>query len=175
MTEPWVLIAYATKCGSTAEVAYTMAEVARSYGLDQEVWPVGDVQSLQQCSAVVLVAALYFGRLHRSARHFLKKYRPQLERIPVVLLVPGPVQNVDKDWTGARQQLERQLTKFPWLSPIAKQVVGGVWDPARLTFPYTLIPALRRMKPMDARDWDAIRDAARNVAEKLQAAMIAHA
>ena len=66
MTEPWVLIAYATKCGSTAEVAYTMAEVARSYGLDQEAWPVGDVQSLEQCSAVVLVAALYFGRLHEA-------------------------------------------------------------------------------------------------------------
>lgn len=175
MTEPWVLIAYATKCGSTAEVAYTMAEAARGCGLDQEVWPVGDVQSLEQCSAVVVVAALYFGRLHGSACHFLRRYRRQLERIPVALLVPGPVQNVDKDWAGARKQLERQLTKFPWLSAVAKEVVGGVWNPARLTFPYTLIPALRRTKPMDARDWEAIRGAARRVAEKLQAAMGAHA
>lgn len=175
MAEPWVLITYATKCGSTVELAYTMAEVARNCGMDQEVWPMRDVQSVEQCSAVVVVAALYFGRLHRSARQFLKKYRRQLERIPVALLVPGPVQNVEQDWAGSRGQLERQLKGFSWLSPVAAEVVGGVWDPARLTFPYTLIPALRRMKPMDARDWEAIRSTARSVAQKLQAAMSVHA
>jgi menaquinone-dependent protoporphyrinogen oxidase len=49
------------------------------------------------------------------------------------------------------------LDGFPWLKPVAVQLFGGKFDPSRLTFPYTLIPALKRMPVSDIRDWDAIR------------------
>jgi menaquinone-dependent protoporphyrinogen oxidase len=64
--------------------------------------------------------------------------------------------------------LDKELAKFPWLAPVAKQVFGGKFDPAKLRFPYNLVPALKRLPVSDIRDWEAIRDWASGVAEKLQ-------
>lgn len=173
--EPMVLVAYATRSGSTAELAYTVAEILREQGMKADVLPASEIRSVLEYQAVVVVAALYIGRLHRDARRFLTQYRRWLKQMPVELFVPGPVQNEEKDFAAARQQLDRQLARFPWLSPVAAHVVGGVWDPARLGFPFKWIPALRRMKATDARDWDAIRAAARDVATCLQAELRTHA
>jgi menaquinone-dependent protoporphyrinogen oxidase len=170
-----VLVAYATRSGSTAELAHTVAEVLREYGMKADVLPAREVRSVLEYDAVVVVAALYIGRLHRDARHFLDRYRQWLKELPVALFVPGPVQNVEKDFAAARQQLDKQLMRWPWLSPVAAQVVGGVWNPANLGFPYNWIPALRRMEATDARNWEQIRAAARDVAACLQAELHAHA
>jgi menaquinone-dependent protoporphyrinogen oxidase len=85
-------------------------------------------------------------------------------KVPVALFVPGPVQTVEKDWTGARKQLDKELAKFPWLSPVAQHIVGGKFDPAKMGFPFNLIPALRKMPASDVRDWTAIRGLASGLA-----------
>lgn len=175
MMRPRILVAYATRCGSTAELAQTIAGVLRDHGLRADVNMARELALLDPYDGVVLVAALYIGRLHRDARRFLKRHRHWLERLPVALLVPGPVENSEKDWAGARSQLTKELARVPWLSPVAAHVVGGVFDPKRLGFPFNLLPALRKMPPKDARDWDAIRAAAADVAAKLQSAMIVSA
>ncbi len=168
--EPRVLVAYATRSGSTAELASTMAEVLRDRGARVDVYPARELDGLEPYEAVVLVAALYIGRLHRDARRFLKRHRRRLETLPVALLVPGPVDRKDEDFASARSQLEKGLARWPWLSPVATHVVGGVIDPHRLGFPYALIPALRKMPVKDARDPQAIRACAEDIAGKLLAA-----
>lgn len=164
-----IVVAYATRGGSTEDLARFTGEILRDAGLDQEVWPARAVPSTEAYAGVVLVAALYVGRLHRDARRFLKRNRQRLERVPVALLVPGPVSYDEKDWAAARAQLTKELARFAWLKPIAAEVVGGVWDPERLGFPFKLIPALRKMEASDARDWDAIGAVGRGIAAKLQA------
>ena len=34
-----------------------------------------------------------------------------------------------------RAQLDKELLKFPWLAPVAIEIFGGKFDPAKLTFP----------------------------------------
>ena len=170
MMEPRVLVAYATRRGSTAELADAIAEVLRDHNLRADVYAARDLAGLEPYSAVVVVAALYIGRLHGDARRFLTRHRRRLETLPVALFVPGPVANKEKDWTAARVQLDKELARLPWLAPVAAHVVGGVFDPRRLGFPYALIPALRRMPATDARDWEAIRNAAENMVGKFEAA-----
>lgn len=133
--EPVVLVAYATRTGSTAELAYTVGEIVREHGMKADVLPVREIRSVLEYNAVVLVAALYIGRLHRDARHFLERYRQWLKEMPVELFVPGPVRNAEKDFVAARQQLEKQLERFPWLSPVAAHVVGGVGIRRTWAFP----------------------------------------
>jgi len=70
-----------------------------------------------------------------------------------------------------RAQLDKELARFPWLSPIAHEVFGGKFDPAKLRFPYNLVPALKRLPASDIRDWKAIRAWASDLAEKLQPAL----
>jgi len=107
-----VLVTYATRTGSTEEVARAVGETLRHDGLAVEVMPVKDVHSLGRSEAVVLCVPLYMGRLHKDARQFLSANREALMKVPVALFVLGPVQNVEKDWKGA-QQVFSQATGVP--------------------------------------------------------------
>ena len=166
-----VLVAYATRMGSTEEVARAVAELMSENGLTLEVQPANVVRSLDGYGAVVLAAALYMGRLHKHARQFLAAHRRELTKLPVALFVLGPVSNAEKDWTGAQQQLKKELDKLPWFAPVSQQIVGGKFDPKNLGFPFNLIPALKKMPVSDVRNWTAIRDYAREAVEKFHTAL----
>ena len=163
-----VLVAWATRSGSTEELARFIAEALREHGLTVDVEPIGKVRSIEPYGALVVAAALYIGRLHRDARRFLKAQREGLMRVPVALFVPGPMQKSEKDFAGSRKQLENELARFPWLVPVAHHVVGGKFDPANLGPPWRLIPFLRRAPISDARDWAEIHAQAAQVAAALQ-------
>lgn len=168
--EQKVLLAYATRLGSSRETAGFIADVLRENGLSVDLQPVADVASLEQYGPVVLVAALYIGRLHRDARAFLSRQRRELERRPVALFVPGPADGEEKSWAGARKQLDERLAQYPWLHPVAKHVIGGAWDPATMSYPWKFL--LRKAPKSDARDWNAIRGLALEVAAALKPAEV---
>jgi len=89
--------------------------------------------------------------------------------LPVAIFVGGSIETADeKEWREVRRQLDQELAKFPWLKPVSVEIVGGRFDPKKLRFPYSLIPALRQMPARDLRDWTAIRAWARNLAAQLQ-------
>jgi menaquinone-dependent protoporphyrinogen oxidase len=163
-----VLVAYATRLGSTRETAEFIANALRKEGLDVDLEPMAEVQSLERYRAVVMLAALYIGRLHQDARAFLTKHRAELEQLQVALFVPGPVDSAKKSWDGARAQLKTKLAHYPWLKPIACHVIGGMWDPATMSYPWKLV--LRKVPACDVRDWESIGALAREVAGALQPA-----
>ena len=114
--EPIVLVPYATRYGSTEEVALAVAQTLRESGVAVETQPVRNVQTLARYGAIVLGVPLYMGRFHKDARRFLSAHRNTLIEMPVALFVLGPVQTEEKDWAGARTQLKKELAKYPWFS-----------------------------------------------------------
>lgn len=144
-----VLVAYASKRGSTREVAEAIAETLRRHGLSVEIEPAGAVASVEDYGAVVLGGSLYMGRLHADARRFLDAHRAALARRPLAVFAMGPQTLEESDVAGSRAQLDKALAKVPELEP-AVAVFGGVVDPSKLRFPLSRLPA------SDARDWDAI-------------------
>ena len=165
-----ILVAYATRQGSTQEVAEAVAATLREHGQDIELQPAPEVRSLERFHAIVLGAALYMFHLHKDARRFLARHHATLAERPVAIFALGPINDEEKEWQGARAQLDKELAKFPWLAPVAKEVFGGKFDPRKLRFPYNLIPALRRLPASDIRDWKAIHNWAGEIVEKLQCA-----
>ena len=163
-----VLVTYTTKYGSTEEVAQAVAVVMREAGVDVDIRPMRNVRTVEGYDGLVLGTALYMSRLHSDARRFLSLHRDALGKRPVALFVLGPVQNVEKDWVGARQHLKKELAKFPWFAPISTEVFGGRFDPTKLGLPFSLIPPLRKMPASDVRDWTAIRAWAKQQAAALQ-------
>ena len=151
-----ILVCYATRSGSTAEVAEAVGKTLRAAHVDAVVMPAKEVRSLDAHRGVILGAPLYMFRLHRDARAFLTRHREALAQKPVAVFALGPFHDEEKEWAEVSAQLEKELASFPWFSPVVRTVFGGAFDPARLGFPYTLIPALRRMPASDARDWKAI-------------------
>jgi menaquinone-dependent protoporphyrinogen oxidase len=130
-----------------------------------------EVRALQGYSAVVLGTALYMFRLHKDARRFLTRHREALSNRPVAVFAMGPFNDDEKEWQGVRAQLDKELAMFPRLTPVAQEIFGGKFDPAKLRFPYNLVPALKRLPASDIRDWTAIRAWASSVAEKFQPAL----
>ncbi len=163
-----VLVAFATRSGATQEIAAAVADALSAEGLEVDLQPAKSVRALAGYSGVVLGAPLYMFHWHPDALNFLKKHRAALERVPVAIFAGGPWNDKEEEWQGVRNQITGELAKFPWLKPAAVEVVGGRFDPARLTFPYSWIPAMKSMVPSDIRDWNKIHDWAAGLAEIFQ-------
>jgi menaquinone-dependent protoporphyrinogen oxidase len=157
-----ILVAYATKKGSTREVAASVAETLRESGFAVDLQPAATIDSLRRYDGVVLGSALYMGRPHPDARRFLKRHQAALAAVPTAVFAMGPGTLAKKDVDGSRHQLERTLAKVPEIVPVATAIFGGVVDPKQLSFPFSHMPA------SDERDWDAIHDWAKEVAEAIE-------
>jgi menaquinone-dependent protoporphyrinogen oxidase len=142
-----ILVAFATRNGSTEEVAGTIAATLRDGGCAVELRRAAELRDpLEGCDLLILGAPLYSGRWHRDAHRLLRRHRDQLGRIPVAVFGMGPRTGDEEGWRASRGQLDRALAKRAWLAPVAVAVFGGVDPPKR-----------RRTERRDLRDWDAIR------------------
>lgn len=86
-----VLVAYATRRGSTKEIAEWIGDALRTAGHTVDVRPAGDVRDVAGYDAVVLGSALYVQRWCRDARRFARRHRRVLARRPVWLFSSGPL------------------------------------------------------------------------------------
>jgi len=170
--ETKILMAYASKYGSTQEVAEAIATTLGERGLSVDLQLIQQVRTLAGYGAVVLGAPLYFGLWHKDALNFLSRNEDALPQRPVAIFALGPNSNDEKEMQGSRAQLDKELAKFPWLAPVVIEVFC-VKFPAKLRLPESLIaglPAspLHGMPASDVRDWTAIRAWANSLVQKLQ-------
>jgi len=166
MTIRSILLAYATRFGSTQEVTEAIAAVLHEHGFNIEVRPVQDVDTLEAYDAIVVAAAIYNARWHSEAHRFLAQHQASLQRRPVAIVTLGPLSASPAALRTSRQQLDRELAKYPWLKPAALEIFAGKFDPSRpgVGFFDRFIPA------HDYRDWTAIRAWANALPDQLQQA-----
>ncbi|WP_164737229.1 flavodoxin domain-containing protein [Georgenia sp. SYP-B2076] len=85
-----VLVAYASRHGSTAEIAEAVGAVLRTSGRDVDVLPVADVIDLRAYDAVILGSAIYHGQWMAEGRSFLRRMERQRPGGPTWLFSTGP-------------------------------------------------------------------------------------
>ena len=166
-----ILVAYATRYGSTQEVAEAIAATLRERGLEVDFSPMREVRTLDQYRAVVLGAPLYMFHWHKDAHHFLARHHEALMQRRVAIFALGPLHAEEKEFQEVRRQLDKELARYPWLTPEAIAIFGGKFDPQKLTFPYNMLPAMKNMPASDVRDWSAIRAWASERAAQFQPAL----
>ncbi|MBY8876244.1 flavodoxin domain-containing protein [Actinacidiphila acidipaludis] len=91
MTEPRVLVAYASKNGGTAEIAAWIGRTLTDAGVASDVRPAAEVRDLHRYTAVVLGSGLYAGRWLRDATRFARRHRQGLRMLPLWLFSSGPL------------------------------------------------------------------------------------
>ncbi len=164
-----ILVTYASSYGSTQEVAEFVAATLREQGVEVDLRPIREVRALAGYRAVVLGAPFYMFHWHTDARRFLARFQRELTNgLPIAVFAGGPIEDSAEQWQDRRSDLDKELAKFPWLTPVSVQLIGGKFDPAKLRFPYNLIPAMRNMPASDLRDWATIRAWAGALPEKFQ-------
>ncbi len=174
LTASSILVAYATRYGSTQEVAEAVAATLRKQGLGVDTQAVRKVRSLAGYRAIVLGVPLYMGSMPKDAQKFLQLHQTTLEQMPVAIFALGPTLDPpdEREWQETRAQLDKALAKFAWLRPVTIEMFGGKFDPAKFNIPHRLISALpasplHNLPASDIRDWDAIHAWASDLAEKL--------
>lgn len=78
-----ILIAYATRTGSTAEVADAIARRLCAADLSAEARPVGEVTSLDGYSAAILGSAVRYGSWLSEMTDFVSVHHDALSEMPV--------------------------------------------------------------------------------------------
>jgi menaquinone-dependent protoporphyrinogen oxidase len=158
-----ILVTYSTKYGSTQGVAEAIAEVLLNEGYAVDLHPTRDVKSLADYQVVILGTPIYAGSLLSDTSKFLTRFITDLEKLPSVLFVLGPMGNTIQEMRGVQTQLDANLKKFPSYQPVATRIFVGALDLSKLRFPDSLIKLFRAtpanpMRSSDLRDWKAIRD-----------------
>jgi menaquinone-dependent protoporphyrinogen oxidase len=153
MNKKSILLAYATRFGSTQEVAETITAKLRQAGLEVDILPMQDVTTLDGYDAVVLGAALYNARWHPNAHNFLSQHQAALKQRPVAIFALGPLSTSSAAMQSSRRQLDKELARYPWLKAVALEMFAGKYDPSKpgMGFFYKLLPT------RDYRDWEAIQ------------------
>ena len=170
-----ILVAFATRYGSTGEVADAVAERLRGHGLAVEVKPVKEVRAVDGYRRRRRRRALLFGFHAQGGAHLPgAAARARSRPSPSALFALGPTSAAD-DLAEASVQLDKALAKLPWLQPVAAEMFVGKYDPAKLRFADRLVtkpPAspLHGLEAHDDRDWAAIGAWADDVSQALIAA-----
>jgi menaquinone-dependent protoporphyrinogen oxidase len=166
--EMTVLVAYASKRGSTAEIAETIAATLRRQGLGVALERAEDVRELDGYDAVVLGSAVYQERWRGDALDFLKKQRKALRQVPFWVFSSGPVGDPAKDdprWSEPAELAE----KVEELGGRGRVVFGGRLpaEPRGMAEKAMVDEAPAEYR--DRRDWAEIRGWAAAIATELMA------
>lgn len=154
-----ILVAYASKCGSTGEVAEVVGEVLRGTGASVDVRTVKEARDLKQYDAVVVGSAIRMGKLLPGAVKFAKKHRSTLGRVPVAyfLVCLAMKEDTPENRQEAMGYLEPLLKVR---EPVSTGLFGGKVDHSKLSFMMRMVASKDDTGVLDEgdwRNWDEIR------------------
>jgi len=173
-----VLIAHASRYGSTQGIAERIAVTLRQHGLETTVKPVQDAGDPAEFDAVIIGSATYYFRWMRKASRFVRRNRGTLAERPVWLFSSGPLGTKTTDDQGRDLRMvtePREIAEFrEAIHPRDHRVFFGALLPHKLGFLHRLMLKLPANKDQavlpqgDFRDWNDIDAWAGEIAEALQ-------
>lgn len=155
MSNQHILIAYASKAGSTAEVAQRIGKVLADGGQRVDVQPAAKVKDLSAYSAVVVGSAIRAGHLLPEAMKFIETHRQELAQKPFSAFIV--CLTLKDDTPENRKTVSAYLDPLRAVLPPAHEgMFAGVMDPSRLTFIERTLMKMMKAPSGDFRRWDEI-------------------
>jgi menaquinone-dependent protoporphyrinogen oxidase len=159
------LVTYASKYGSTKEIAERIAKVLQQQGVNTTVQAASDVQSLASYDAVVVGSSLYGGNWLPSARDFIKKFRDGLANKEVWVFSSGPATFDDPVHVlGGWHIPENLKDTLDIIRPQSIVLFSGKIDVTKLSAEDYLVSSSLRGTSGDYRNWAVIEGWAKEIA-----------
>jgi menaquinone-dependent protoporphyrinogen oxidase len=181
-----ILVAYASKSGSTAEIAETIGQELKQNGTQVEVHPIKNIKNIQEYKAVVIGGPMIMG-WHPGVMAFIERHAEALSQIPVAYFFTSlNLTQTDKNSIGStliyldpshgatpknknklsfkekhglpNNYLEPVLEKVPQVKPVSAAFLAGKLDYSKLPlFGKLFVKIIIRGKEGDFRNWEAVR------------------
>jgi menaquinone-dependent protoporphyrinogen oxidase len=155
MAEEKILVAYATRYGSTREIAEEIAEVLGERDYSTDVVNVMDVSDVSAYAGIVIGSPIYMGKWLHEAVDFVKVNQDALRQMPVVVFAAGFSM---KDPTEKnREKARASITAIrPYVHPLDIGIFAGTLTLEGLSESDAQIIKMAGAEGGDFRDWDEI-------------------
>ena len=154
-----ILIAYASRCGSTGGVAEAIGQTLCETGATVDIRLMGNANDLSPYQAVIVGSAIRMGRWLPEAVDFVKRHQDTLGRVPTAYFVVC-LRMKDDSAENRRKvlaYLDPVRKQAPQINPVDIGLFAGALDYKKLSLAYSLILKVMGAPEGDFRNWEAIR------------------
>jgi menaquinone-dependent protoporphyrinogen oxidase len=157
-----ILITYASRAGSTAEIAEAIGKTIAQNGAQVDVLPMQDVKDLSLYRAVVAGSAIRKSKWLPEAMQFVLTHRSELAQKPFAtftVCITLAMSNTDQYRQAVSEWIQPVRMQ---VSPLSEGLFAGMLDFRKLPLTFDtlllrVVVALGIFPKGDKRDWNAIR------------------
>ena len=172
------LVVYGTRSGATKQIADEIGKTLEEQGYAATVREAKQTKGIgaQDFDLIIVGSSIWATMWKRQAIGFLKKNRKALAGKKVALFSSGLAGGDPAQADYAKKSIEKVAAKFPEIKPISMACFGGLVDFDSSNFLARFMARAMKKdfekkgvdtsKPVDTRDWAAIRQWAKDVATK---------
>lgn len=151
-----VLVCYATRYGSTGEIASCIAGELQKGGFQVTISPLSRVTNPGNFDAVIIGSPLYMGKWLAEARDFVNRFRKELQGLPVAVFTVGySFRDAMKEYIVPSEDALAPVRIF--ISPVASGYFPGRVDTDRMSRTDREIIRLADITPGDFLDPEMVR------------------
>jgi menaquinone-dependent protoporphyrinogen oxidase len=160
--EKRVLVAYASKYGSTGGVADAIGKELCSKDVAADVVLIKNANNISSYQGVIIGSPIYIGKWMSEAVDFVKENRDILRRVPVVYFLVGmTLARHPEKRAEALSYMDPILKAVPEIKPVDIGTFAGALGYNNLSWINKKILKSKGSPEGDFRDWNAIRAWAR--------------
>lgn len=150
------MVTYATKCGSTNEIAEEIGKDMRKSGHEVDVFPISGIGNIEHYKGVVIGSGIRVGKIYPEVIDFVKKHKDQLKKARVAYFLDCLTLSVvsEKNRTTAESYV-KPLRLI--VAPISVGLFAGKVDFKKVPAVARLALKVMRVREGDYRKWDEIR------------------
>lgn len=164
------LVTYASRYGSTAEIALRIDDILKKQGLEVEGMPLAEITDLTNYSGVILGSPIYSGEWSPDMLQFIDKHKEGLRQLPVAIFATAL--RLRDNSEEMRQSVMGTLYAYRvQLKPIAIGLFAGALDYSKLSPIVYLQLKGKNLPEGDFRDWNLIEAWAQSLPELFAASI----
>jgi len=167
--KPKILVAYASRHGTTEEIAQYIARVLSAASATVEVKHVDDVETVFGHDCVIVGSPIRLARWLPEATNFLRHHRLTLQTVPLALYTVC-LTAAEDDKESYEKVEEYTAPLYEIVKPISSIAFGGVLNRVELSATEKLMLSvnLRNAAEGDFRNWASIESWATGILESLR-------